>query len=108
MVKITLKDGSVKEYNCGVTIKDVASDISEGLLRVALAGELNGKVRDLKSSINEDSTLNILTFEDEGGRLAYRHTTSHIMAQAVKRIFKDVKLAIGPAIDNGFCPRRHR
>ncbi len=102
MIKVTLKDGSVREYNEGITIEDITKDISSGLFRVALAGELNGKVRDLKSSVDGDSTLSILTFEDEGGRLAYRHTTSHIMAQAVKRLFKDVKLAIGPAIDNGF------
>lgn len=102
MIKITLKDGSVKEYNNGVTIKEVAEDISQGLLRVALAGEVDGKVKDLRYALDKDVSLNILTFNDEGGRLAYRHTTSHIMAQAVKRLFKDVKLAIGPAIDSGF------
>ena len=102
MIKVTLKDGSVKEYNNGITIKEVAEDISQGLLRVALAGEVNGKVKDLRYALDSDVSLNILTFNDEGGRLAYRHTTSHIMAQAVKRLFKDVKLAIGPAIDSGF------
>lgn len=102
MVKITLKDGSIKEYSDGITVRQVTEDISQGLLRVALAGEVNGKVVDLRYGINKDATLNILTFNDEGGRLAYRHTTSHIMAQAVKRLFKNVKLAIGPAIDNGF------
>ena len=102
VVKITLKDGSIKEYSDGITVRQVTEDISQGLLRVALAGEVNGKVVDLRYGINKDATLNILTFNDEGGRLAYRHTTSHIMAQAVKRLFKDVKLAIGPAIDNGF------
>ena len=102
MIKVTLKDRSVREYNKGITIKEITQDISSGLLRVALAGEVNGKVRDLKERINEDCTLNILTFDDEGGRLAYRHTTSHIMAQAVKRLYQNIKLAIGPAIDNGF------
>ncbi|HOQ37786.1 MAG TPA: threonine--tRNA ligase [Acetivibrio sp.] len=102
MIKVTLKDGSVKEYNKGVTIKNVAESISEGLARVALAGEVNGEVKDLGYQLEEDCSLNLLTFEDEGGRHAYRHTSSHIMAQAVKRLYPDAKLAIGPSIENGF------
>ncbi|UWV47930.1 threonine--tRNA ligase [Acetivibrio thermocellus] len=102
MIKITLKDGSVREYNEGVTIKEVAESISAGLARVALAGEVNGEVKDLSYPLENDCTLNLLTFDDEGGRDAYRHTTSHILAQAVKRLYPDAKLAIGPAIENGF------
>lgn len=102
MIKITLKDGSIVEYEKSVTAFDVAKDISMGLARVALAAEIDGKVVDLTTVINEDCELNILTFDDKGGRHAFWHTSSHIMAQAVKRLFPDVKLAIGPAIDNGF------
>jgi threonyl-tRNA synthetase len=102
MIKVTLKDGSVKEYNKGVTIKSVAESISAGLARVALAGEVNGKVKDLDYQLEEDCSLSLLTFDEEGGRDAYRHTSSHIMAQAVKRLYPEAKLAIGPSIDNGF------
>ncbi len=102
MIQITLKDGSVKSYEKGTTILEVAKDISEGLARAAVAGEVNGKVKDLTTPLNEDCSLNLLTFDSEGGKLAYWHTTSHIMAQAVRRLFPSVKLAIGPAIDNGF------
>ncbi len=102
MIQITLKDGSVKSYESGTTILAVAKDISEGLARVALAGEVNDKVRDLTTPLHEDCQLNLLTFDSEGGKHTYWHTTSHIMAQAVKRLFPGVKLAIGPAIDNGF------
>ena len=103
MIKITLKDGSVKEVESGMSILDIAKGISEGLARVATAGKVNGEVKDLRTAINEDCSLEILTFEsDLDGKKAYWHTTSHIMAQAVKRLFPDVKLAIGPAIDEGF------
>lgn len=102
MIQITLKDGSKKTYENGTTILDIAKDISEGLARVAVAGEVDGKVKDLSTPINEDCSLNLLTFDSEGGKMTYWHTTSHIMAQAVRRLFPDVKLAIGPAIDNGF------
>ncbi len=102
MIQITLKDGSVKSYENGTTILAIAKDISEGLARVAVAGEVNGKVKDLATPIYEDCSLNLLTFDSEGGKLAYWHTTSHIMAQAVRRLFPSVKLAIGPAIDSGF------
>ncbi len=101
-LKITLKDGSVKEYDKSMTVYEIASDISEGLARMACAGELNGKVVDLRTLVENDSDLNILTFNDEGGRGAYRHTASHVLAQAVKRVYPDAKLAIGPSIDTGF------
>ena len=102
MVRITLKDGSSKEYRKGITVGEVASDISKGLARVAVAGQLNGQTVDLMQPIWEDASLNILTFDDMEGRKAFWHTTSHIMAQAVKRLFPNIKLAIGPSIDNGF------
>ena len=103
MIKITLKDGSVKEIENKMSILDIAKSISEGLARMATAGEVNGEVKDLRYVIEEDCSLNILTFESSlEGKKAYWHTTSHIMAQAVKRLFPNVKLAIGPAIDDGF------
>ena len=99
---ITLKDGSRKEYSVAKSVIDIASDISEGLARVACAGEVDGEVVDLRTMLDRDCELNILTFDSEGGRGAFRHTTSHIMAQAIKRLYPDVKLAIGPSIDDGF------
>lgn len=102
MLKVTLKDGSVKEYDAGVSIKEVAESISAGLARVALVGEIDGIVRDLSYQLDGDCALNLLTFEQEAGKQAFWHTTSHILAQAVKRLFPEVKLAIGPAIESGF------
>ncbi|NLC69149.1 MAG: threonine--tRNA ligase, partial [Clostridiaceae bacterium] len=102
MVKITLKDGSIMECNKGATVMEVVESIGAGLARAAMACEVNGVVRDLRYKLEEDCTLNVLTFDDEGGREAYRHTSSHILAQAVKRLYPDARLAIGPAIDNGF------
>jgi threonyl-tRNA synthetase len=102
MIKITLKDGSSNEYEKGIKIIDVAQSISAGLARMTLCGEVNGTLKDLNFKLEEDCSLNLLTFKDSGGRLAYRHTTSHIMAQAVKSIFPNAKLAIGPSIENGF------
>ena len=102
MDKIKLKDGSVKEYKSGISVLEVAKDLSEGLARVACAGMINNDLVDLRTPINEDCELNILTFDDEGGKEAFRHTSSHILAQAVKRLFPNVKLAIGPAIEDGF------
>ena len=103
MIKITLKDGSIKEVEKGIRIIDLAKQISEGLARVATCGKVNGKVEDLRFELNEDCNLEILTFDsDIDGKKAYWHTTSHIMAQAIKRLFPNVKLAIGPAIDEGF------
>ncbi len=99
---ITLKDGSTKEYAEAKSVIDIASDISEGLARVACAGEVDGEVVDLRTVIDKDCELNILTFDSEGGKGAFRHTTSHIMAQAIKRLYPNVKLAIGPSIDDGF------
>ncbi len=101
-MKITLKDGSVKEYAQAMPIIDIAKDISEGLARVACAAELDGKVVDLRTVADGDHELNILTFDSEGGRAAYRHTASHVLAQAVKRLYPDAKCAIGPSIDDGF------
>lgn len=102
MIKITLKDGSVKEFEAPISVVEVAKSISEGLARVALAGEVDGEVEDIRFELKKDSSLNLLTFETDGGKEAYRHTTAHILAQAVKRIYKGVKLAIGPSIENGF------
>ncbi len=101
-IKVTLKDGSVREVNRGTTIYEIAREISEGLARVAVGGEVNGEVVDLRYPVEENCQLNILRFEDEGGKESFRHTTSHILAQAVKRLYPNTKLAIGPAIDNGY------
>ena len=101
-MKITLKDGSVKEYGQSMAIIDIAKDISEGLARVACAAEVNGEVRDLRTVIDTDCELNLLTVSDPKGLAAYRHTTAHVMAEAVKRLFPDAKLTIGPSIENGF------
>ncbi len=103
MIKITLKDGSIKEVEKGISVIELASEISEGLARVATVAEVNGEVKDLRYVLEEDASVNILTFDsDLNGKKAYWHTTSHIMAQAVKRLFPEVKLAIGPSIDEGF------
>ena len=99
---ITLKDGSTKEYSEPKSIIEIAADISEGLARMACAGEVNGEVEDLRTVIDKDCNLSILTFNDEGGKAAFRHTTSHIMAQAIKRLYPETKLAIGPSIADGF------
>lgn len=103
-MKITLKDGSVKEVQKGISVLDLAKEISEGLARNATCAKVNGEVKDLRYNIEEDSEVEILTFDNsEDGKKAYWHTTSHIMAQAIKRIYgNDVKLTIGPAIANGF------
>ena len=101
-MKITLKDGSSKEYAQSMSVIDIAKDISEGLARVATAGEVDGEIVDLRTVIDKDCELNILTFNDEKGKGAFRHTTSHIMAQAIKRLYPDTKLAIGPSIEDGF------
>ncbi len=99
---ITLKDGSQKEYSGSMSVIDIAKDISEGLARVACAGEVDGEVVDLRTVIDRDCSLSILTFDDEGGRGALRHTASHILAQAIKRLYPETKLAIGPSIADGF------
>ena len=104
MIKVTLKDASIIEAEKGSSILDIAKKISEGLARNATCGEVDGKVEDLRYILNSDCSLVIHTFKEDDleGKKAYWHTTSHIMAQAVKRLFPDVKLAIGPAIENGF------
>ena len=101
-MKITLKDGSVKEYAQAMSVLDIASDISAGLARVACAGEVDGERVDLRTVVDKDCTLNILTAKDEGGLATLRHTASHVMAQAIKRLYPEAKLAIGPAIADGF------
>ena len=101
-MKITLKDGSVKEYAQSKSVIEIAEDISEGLARAATAGKVNGEVVDLRTVVSEDCTLSILTFNDEEGKGAFRHTASHIMAQAIKRLYPDTKLAIGPSVADGF------
>lgn len=101
-MKITLKDGSVKEYASAVTVLEVAKDLSEGLARMACAGEVNEEAVDLRTVIDRDCTLNILTARDEKGLAALRHSASHVMAQAVKRLYPSAKLAIGPSIADGF------
>ena len=102
MIKISLKDGVVKEYENGVTALEIAKSLGAGLYKAACVCRINGEVKDLRTPINKDSAVEILTFEDDEGKKAFRHTASHILAQAVKRLFPGAKLAIGPAIDNGF------
>ncbi len=101
-MQITLKDGSVKEYAEAMSVIDIAKDLSEGLARMACAGEINGKAVDLRTVVSEDCRLNILTFQDEAGKAAYRHTASHVLAEAVKRLYPEAKCAIGPFIETGF------
>lgn len=101
-MKVTLKDGSVKEYDIKKSIIDIAKDISEGLARNVVAGEVNGVMHDLRDEIDSDCELNLITLKDEKGLSVIRHTTSHVLAQAVKRVFPQSKLAIGPSIAEGF------
>lgn len=101
-MKITLKDGSVKEYAQAMSIYDIAMDISEGLARAACAGEVDGKVEDLRTVIDKDCNLSILTANDAEGLKVIRHTASHVLAEAVKRLFPNAKVTIGPAIEDGF------
>lgn len=101
-MKIQLKDGSVKNYDNPVSVIEVAKDLSEGLARVACAGAVDGNIVDLRYVLTKDCTLSILTFDNENGKSAFRHTTSHILAQAVKRLYPNTELAIGPSIQDGF------
>ena len=101
-MKITLKDGSIKEYNEAKSVYDIAKDISEGLARVACAGEVNGDIVDLRTLVDSDCELNIVTANDPAGLKVIRHTASHVLAQAVKNLFPDAKVTIGPAIEDGF------
>src|SRR5690606_15210981 len=102
MIKITLPDGSVREYEKGVKVLDVTKDISEGLARVALGAVVNEEIKGMQESVEEDATFRVVKFEDEEGKKIFWHTSAHIMALAVQRLFPGVKFAIGPAIDNGF------
>lgn len=102
MIEITLKGGAQKTYDAPVTAADVAKDIGMGLYKSACVARINGEVCDLRTEISENADLEILTFEDEDGKRTFRHTASHILAQAVKRLYPEVKLAIGPAVENGF------
>ncbi|MCI9167408.1 MAG: threonine--tRNA ligase [Dorea sp.] len=101
-MKITLKGGTVKEYEGAVSVLDIAKDISEGLARAATSAKVDGETVDLRTELTKDCELEILTFDSEGGKGAFNHTASHIMAQAVKRLYPETKLAIGPSIANGF------
>ena len=101
-MKITLKGGTVKEYEGAKTILDIAKNISEGLSRAATSAKVNGEIEDLRTEISSDCELEILTFDSEDGKGAFNHTASHIMAQAIKRLYPETKLAIGPSIANGF------
>lgn len=101
-MKITLKGGEIREFENGISVADIAKEISMGLYRNACSCRMNGEVKDLRTVVNEDCTLEILTFDDEDGKRTFNHTASHIMAQAVKRLYPDVKLTIGPAVNNGF------
>ncbi len=102
MIKVALKDGVVKEFDKPVSVYEIAQAISEGLARNACCGMVDGEVRDLRFIVDRDAEVSICTFEDEAGRKAFRHTASHMMAQAIKRLYPDTKLAIGPSIDDGF------
>ena len=101
-MKITLKDGSVKEYESKKSIIDIAKDISEGLARNVVAGEVNGVMHDLRDEIESDCELNLITLKDKEALSVIRHSASHVLAEAVKRVFPDAKLAIGPSIAEGF------
>jgi len=102
MIKITLPDNSVREYEKGTRVLDITKDISEGLARVAVGAVVNGKIMGLQEEVKEDASFRVLKFEDEEGKQIFWHTSAHIMALAVQRLFPDVKFAIGPAIENGF------
>ena len=101
-MNITLKDGSVKVYDAPMTAADITKDISMGLYRAACCCRIDGQVRDLRTTVSDDCAFEVLTFDEEDGRRTFNHTASHIMAQAVKRLYPQVKLTIGPAIENGF------
>lgn len=101
-MKVTLKGGEIREFENGISVADIAKEISMGLFRNACSCRINGEVKDLRTVVDADCELEILTFDDEDGKRTFNHTASHIMAQAVKRLYPDVKLTIGPAIENGF------
>ncbi|MDE5670274.1 MAG: threonine--tRNA ligase [Eubacterium sp.] len=101
-MKVTLKGGEIREFENGISVADIAKEISMGLYRNACSCRMNGEVKDLRTVVDEDCMLEILTFDDEDGKRTFNHTASHIMAQAVKRLYPDVQLTIGPSIENGF------
>ena len=102
MIKISLKDGSVREHPRGISAMEIAEQISRRLVKEAVVARFNGQLVDLEAALNKDGHLEILTAKDPEVLEVYRHTTAHVMAQAVKRLYPDVALAIGPAIDKGF------
>ena len=102
MIKITFPDGSVEEKKNGSTAAEIAKDIGEGLFRAALAAKVNGKLVDLNEPIEKDSKLEILTFKQDEGKSTYWHSTSHILAAAVKKLYPNISLGIGPSIEDGF------
>ena len=101
-MKVTLKNGEVKEFDSPLSVYEIAASLSAGLAKKACAAEIDGTPADLRTVVASDCALTILTFDDEGGRAAFHHTTSHILAQAVKRLFPETKLAIVPSITDGF------
>ena len=102
MIKLTLKDGSVREVESGLSAAEIVKGIGTGLYKASCCVKINGEVRDLRTIISEDCEFEVMTFDSVEGKKAFWHTASHILAQAVKRLYPSVKLAIGPAIDNGF------
>ena len=102
MIKVTLKDGSVREFENEISVMDIAKSISEGLARVIVAASVNGRVVGLNYIVKEDCDLNLFKFEDEEGKDVFRHTSAHILAQAIKRLYPEAKFAIGPTVENGF------
>ena len=102
MIHVTLKDGSVKEFENGISVMEIVKGLGAGLYKAACACKVNGELRDLRTVLNEDCALEVLTFDSEEGRRAFNHTASHVLAQAVKRLYPNAKLAIGPAIADGF------
>ena len=102
MIHVTLKDGSVKEFENGISVMEIVKGLGAGLYKAACACKVNGELCDLRTVLNEDCALEVLTFDSEEGRRAFNHTASHILAQAVKRLYPGAKLAIGPAIADGF------
>src|SRR5690606_25964518 len=101
-IKISLPDGSVREFPSGVKGIDIAKSISEGLARNALAIEVDGEIRDLSRSLDKDATVKILTWNDGGGKYAFWHSSAHLMAEALEALYPGVKFGIGPPIENGF------
>ena len=102
MIKVTLKDGSVREFENELSVMDIAKSISEGLARAVVAASVNGKVVGLNHIVKEDCELNLFKFDDEEGKDVFRHTSAHILAQAIKRLYPEAKFAIGPTVENGF------